>query len=278
MVIYSHSRLSTFEQCPLKFKFRYIDKIKPDIKEGIEAFLGKIVHETLRFIYEESVKGREINLDETIEFYANLWNKEFNNEINIVKKENNPEHYFNQGVRFLINYFTENSPFKDNTIAVEKRIIIELEEGYKLQGYIDRLVHNPETNIYEIHDYKTNGFLKPQEELDKDRQLALYALGIKNIFPNIQDIHLIWHFLAFNKKMISKRTEQELEKLKQDIINLIDKIESTTEFNPNPSKLCKWCEFRSNCHLFNQKIDYKPEQKNYSLGSSEVSVSPEELE
>src|SRR3989344_5583458 len=33
MVLYSHSKISTFEKCKLKYKFRYIDKIEPEIKE-----------------------------------------------------------------------------------------------------------------------------------------------------------------------------------------------------------------------------------------------------
>ena len=39
MVQYSHSRLSTFEQCPLRFKYQYIDKIKRE-EDSIEAFMG----------------------------------------------------------------------------------------------------------------------------------------------------------------------------------------------------------------------------------------------
>jgi len=257
MVIYSYSRLSAFEQCALKFKFRYIDKLKPDIEETIEPFLGHKVHETLRFIYEEVANGRTLQLDEVIQYFIYHWNNDFNENIKIVKQEYNAEHYFNLGIKYLVDYFLAHSPFKDNTIATEKRIFINLDpEGkYKLQGYIDRLVHNKETNIYEVHDYKTNGFMKSQEELDKDRQLAIYALGIKNNFENVEDVHLIWHFLAFNKKILSKRTEQELEDLKKEIIQLIDKIESTTDFQPNPSKLCKWCGFRSNCSLFNSHSD-----------------------
>jgi len=270
MVIYSHSRLSSFEQCPLKFKFRYIDKIKPEIEETIESFLGHKVHETLKFLHEEVIKGVIIQLDDVLRHFIEIWNKDFNNEIKIVKQEYNAEHYFHQGIKFLIDYFLKNSPFKDNTIATEKRIIINLDsEGkYKLQGYIDRLVYNKENNIYEIHDYKTNGFLKSQEELDKDRQLALYAIGIRNNFDNVKEVRLIWHFLAFNKKIISKRTEQEFEKLKQEIIELIDKIESTTEFLPNQGKLCEWCEFQNTCPLFNSQSS-SPE-------SFSSPVSPEE--
>ena len=47
MTLYSHSRLSTFENCPLKFKYTYIDKIETGIEESIEAFLGSRVHEAL---------------------------------------------------------------------------------------------------------------------------------------------------------------------------------------------------------------------------------------
>ena len=39
MPIYSYSQLSTYEQCPLKYKLCYRDKIKRDI-EGVEGLLG----------------------------------------------------------------------------------------------------------------------------------------------------------------------------------------------------------------------------------------------
>lgn len=249
MTIYSHSRLSAFEQCPLKYKFRYIDNLEPEIEYTIEGFLGSMVHETLEWIYNQVKIGITPDLDSVIDYYINLWNKHFCKEIKITHTDCDAEYYFNLGIKFIIDYFLSNSPFKDNTIALEEQIIIPLDkEGkYTIQGYIDRLVHHKETNIFEIHDYKTGNTLKKQEELDKDRQLALYSIGIKNNFPDVKDIHLVWHFLAFNKKMTSKRTNEELEELKQDIMKLIDKIESTQEFPPNPSTLCNWCEFRIYC-------------------------------
>ena len=47
MTVYSHSRLSCFEQCPHKFKLQYIDKVETEVEESIEAYLGLRVHETL---------------------------------------------------------------------------------------------------------------------------------------------------------------------------------------------------------------------------------------
>ena len=164
------------------------------------------------------------------------------------------EFYFNKGIRFLINYFLKNTPFKDNTIYTEKKIFISLDSKgeYFLVGYIDRLVHNKETNIFEIHDYKT-GSLKSQEELDEDRQLALYSIGIIETFKNVNNIKLVWHFLDSNKELISKRTMEQLIKLKGEIINLIKKIKSTKEFTTNKSNLCSWCEYKSKCPEFNKE-------------------------
>jgi len=250
MVIYSHSRLSTFEQCKLKFKFRYIDKLTPEIENTIEGFLGGIVHEALEWLYNQVINKHIPSLEQVIEVYAINWNKQYSPEIKIVNTELTPEFYFDKGIKFLIDYYFKNQPFSDNTIALEHRIILNLDDSgkYQLQGFIDRLVHNKETNIFEIHDYKT-GQIKSQEDLDNDRQLALYSLGVRKLFPEAKDVHLIWHYLDFNEQKHSSRTIEQLEQLKQDIIQLIDKIESEKEFEAGPSILCRWCEFRKYCEF-----------------------------
>ena len=248
MVIYSHSRLSTFEQCPQKFKFKYVDKIDPDFKSTIEGFLGKQVHNTLEWIYNED---RDFELDDIIKHFIENWNKELTSNIKIIKEDLTIEDYFNKGIKFLINYYLKNQPFKDNTISTEKKVYVNLDkEGkYKLVGFIDRLVYNEETNIFEIHDYKT-GSLKSQEELNRDRQLALYSIAIRDLFDNIEEVDLIWHFLDYNEVKRSRRTLEQLDSLKKEIRELIDKIESTRDFEPKTGVLCHWCEFQSKCPAF----------------------------
>lgn len=256
MTIYSHSRLSTFEKCPLRFKYKYIDKLKPEIEKTIEAHLGTAVHNTLEWIYN-NVDNLTLKIDEIIDHYTKEWQKEFSDKIIIVKKDLTARDYFNKGVQFLVDYYSKHSPFKDGTIECEKGILVELDDQgqYKLQGFIDRLVYNLETGEYEIHDYKTANRLPKQEELDKDRQLALYSLAIKEIYGKDKEIKLIWHFLAHNQTLKSKRTNEELEELKKETIRLIKKIESTREFLPNPSILCNWCEFKGIC--LNKEINEK---------------------
>ena len=271
MPIYSHSRLSTFEQCPKKFKYKYLDKLKPEIENTIESHLGNSVHKTLEWIYNNTKEtNKELSqrddpkgpkIDDIIVKYIEEWQKEFSENILIVKKQLTAKDYFNKGIRFLIDYYSKHFPFKDGTIECEKRILIELgDEEYQIQGFIDRLVYNLETGEYEIHDYKTGNTLPKQEHLNKERQLALYSLAIKEIYGKDKEILLVWHFLAHNKIMKSKRTNSQLENLKKETIELIKKLESTKEFPRNKSMLCNWCEYKNIC--FGEEGEEKNEKSN----------------
>lgn len=247
--IYSHSRLSTFEQCPLKYKLRYIDKIIPEIEKTIEAYLGSVVHDTLEWIYNTVKENPEKvpDMDDIINHYIKAWQKGWTRDILIVKKQYSHRDYLNKGIQFLADYFQKNYPFKDGTIECEKEIIIHLDENTQIKGFIDRLVHNIESGQYEIHDYKTASTLPTQEKMDQDRQLALYSIAIKELYGQDKEVILVWHYLAYNHKIISKRTQEQLEKLKKDTKKLIHEIENTKEFISNKSILCEWCEYKSMC-------------------------------
>jgi len=173
------------------------------------------------------------------------------------------EDYFNKGIQFLIDYYTRHKPFDDNTIAVEKEILFYLDknEEYKIRGFIDRLSYNLETGEYEIHDYKTSRNLPREEYFEKDRQLALYSIAIKELFGYDKKIILIWHYLSFDKRLRSKRTDEQLKQLKEETLNLIKEIELTTSFPGTKSALCNWCEYKSICPVWGNK----PPEKQITL-------------
>jgi putative RecB family exonuclease len=262
MTVYSHSRLSCFEQCPQKFKLQYIDKLETEVEESIEAFLGVRVHETLEKHYRDLQHQKKNSLEDLLVFLNSEWEKNWNDSIVIVKKEYSQDNYRKMAEKFISDYYCKYDPFDQcRTIALEERIMINLDDAgdYKLQGYIDRLAEKKE-GYYEIHDYKTNSRLPMPEYIQQDRQLALYSIGVRDKYPDAEDIRLVWHFLAFNKEIDSTRTDEELTGLKQDTIQLIDRIESEETFPANPSGLCNWCEFKPVCrqwsHLY--KIEGKP--------------------
>lgn len=249
MATYSHSKLETFEKCKLKFKYRYIDKIIPEIQKTIEAQLGTCVHAALEWLYNQVLEGKTPQITEVIEYYSENWLGSYSPEVVIVNKNMEVGDYFSKGVEFLLSYYKKHQPFKDNTIATEKKIEINLDEKgeRKIIGFVDRIVYDIEKNEIEIHDYKTSGsaFLKDPNE--NDRQLALYSLAAKELFGKDKEVCMIWHFLAHDKEVCLRRTNEQLEKTKQDAIKLIDEIENTKNFPANPSRLCDWCEYKNIC-------------------------------
>ena len=73
MPIYSHSRLSRFENCKLSYKYCYIDRIRKE-EQGVEAFLGSRFHETMEKLYAE-LKFKTATLDELKAYFNELWDK-----------------------------------------------------------------------------------------------------------------------------------------------------------------------------------------------------------
>jgi len=249
--LYSNSKLWLFENCPEAYKIKYIDKKFPDLPKSIEAFLGGMVHDSLEWLYSETKEGKNVEVDDLIKHFAVGWTDKFSEEIRVNRGQ--AEDYFNKGVKLLLNYHGMNKPFSDNTIATEKLFFFNLDEKveYKIRGYIDRIVFNKENGVYEVHDYKTNEWMKSQEEVDADRQLAFYHLGLNDMFGPEIKVKLLWHFLNHNKVLESNRTVEQLENLKEETLALIKKIESTTEWPACGRKFCDWCEYKRNNSLEN---------------------------
>lgn len=247
MAVYSHSKLSAFEQCPLRFKYRYIDKLPPEIEKSIEAHLGTCVHDALEWFYTKVLEGQTPSVDDLILKYSECWQENFSSGIAIVKQDLTAKDYLDKGVKFLLDYYFKNQPFDEGVLDLEKKITIKLNDEHSLIGYIDKLCFNPKTKEYEVHDYKTAGSLPDKDKIETDRQLAIYSIAVRELFGDDKEVKLIWHYLAFNQQISSRRTAEQLAQLKKDTLALIEKIEKATEYPACKSVLCGWCEYQETC-------------------------------
>ncbi|MGE4274654.1 MAG: RecB family exonuclease [Candidatus Methanomethylophilaceae archaeon] len=263
--MYSHTSLSMYQQCPLRYRFRYIDRVEVKDFETVEAFLGKRVHEALEKLYTDLMHEKTPSMEELVSFYEGLWTERWNDDVVINNHDYEGSNYRDMGQRFIEDYYRRHYPFHDSrTLGLEVRVVIEIDEdgGAKLQGYIDRLAKVEEGHL-QIHDYKTSSHLPRQEEMDEDRQLALYAIGVRDLFPETKQIDLVWHYLAFDHVLVSHRSWAQLDDLRQDTLALIHEIESCPEFPSKPSNLCSWCQFQDFCpefiHLRELQEDPRPD-------------------
>jgi putative RecB family exonuclease len=248
MTTYSHSKLAKFENCPRAYKFAYIEKPEVEEFKTVDAFTGLRVHEVLQRLHDDLKYEKHNSLDDLLAYYNELWERNWSNEVKILREGITPENYKQVGERCIRDYYLRYEPFdQGRTVATELLVTIEI-EGYKLRGFIDRLAAFPD-GLYEIHDYKTSQRLPPQRILDTDRQLALYQVGIQQRWKDVNRVDLVWHYLAFDRELRSERTGEQLEELKQSVLSLIGRIERAEELDDFPTKrsYCNWCEFRDIC-------------------------------
>ena len=258
MATYSHSRVSTYENCPYQYKLRYIDRKKPEISTTIEAFMGSLVHESLEHLYKLKKFKKRVAKASIIKFYRDLWDKRYSDDILIVKADKEglkADNYRKMGEKFISDYYDRMKPFEEMTIlGLETTDRMTLPDGNQWHVRIDKLGCDSEGNYF-VCDYKTNARMKDQEEADADRQLALYSIWVKDKFKDAKSVKLIWHMLAFNKDAVSERTDEQLEKLQQDVVDKIKEIENATEFPRKQTALCNYCGFKSECPSFKHEAE-----------------------
>jgi len=264
--LYSHSRLSSFENCRKQFEFRYIQKI-PSETESIEAFVGKRVHEILERLYLFVGRGQIPGVEKVVDRYQKLWDETYDaDRVRIVREGTPLAFYRNLGESCLRGYYLRHYPFDDSeTLGIEKRVVFPLDDAgdYKMQGIIDR-ISRARDGVIEVHDYKTGARVPSQKMLDGDRQLALYQIGLARQFGEDQPFRLVWHYVAKNQIRVSTRTPEQLAKLRETTIARIDEIQSATEFPAKKIALCPWCEYKNRCPLWTQVGDAEAAPPNTS--------------
>ena len=248
----SYSALETFKQCPQKYKFKIIDKIKvPKLKEAV---FGNTIHETLKYFHSTSPVSPTLN--DLLNYYKEIWNSEpFDEQEDLI--------YFSEGVKMLKNYYQHFLKEKDKFVVLDTESRFEIpienpETGQKctLVGIIDRIDKLSDGSI-RVVDYKTTKRLPSQTEADKNLQFSLYCLAVLRRWPKLKEekpenIKLSFHYLKHNEILTTQRTQAQLKEVEEEVWQRISEIEKS-DFRPTPSVLCDWCGYKNICPMWKHK-------------------------
>ncbi len=249
----SYSALDTFKQCPLKYKFQQIDKIKAP--KSKEAIFGNKIHKTLQYFH--STQPISPTLDELLNYLKDIWPEK---EENIFLDEQEDMIYFSEAIKILRNYYNHYLKIKDKStvIDIETRFEVLLEkppEKCLLRGIIDRI--DKTADGIEIIDYKTTKRLPSQQDIDNSLQLSLYCLGLINRWPKfveqgLEKIKLTFYYLKHQETISTRRTKEQLNDIQEQIWERLAEIEKS-DFKPIPSALCGWCGYKNLCPMWKHK-------------------------
>lgn len=245
----SYTAVDTYQSCPLKYKFREIDRIsEPKSKEAI---FGTLIHAVLKYVHTPATLAP--TLDQALDYFSKGWNSE------VYENELEERAAFTQGVKIIQNYFEKNNPADYTIVDLESRFAIELgnEEIGKhiVSGVIDRI--DKTKDGYEIIDYKTARKMPSQDKVDHDLQLSIYLKAFLKRYPaeaaRLDTITVSLYYLKHGVKLSSTRTREQLEVVEKNILDVIAAIEEK-KFDPLLSPLCDWCGYQKICPLWKHKF------------------------
>jgi putative RecB family exonuclease len=198
-------------------------------------------------LYADAKEGRIMPRDDLLACFQQKWEKGFTPQLRIVRAGTTAETYLELGRKMLMDYHWTFHPFTQSaTLELEEKVLFPISEEHEIRGIIDRLAKNQDGTL-EIHDYKTSRRLPNPEQVSSDVQLALYEIAIRHRWPETKSVSLVWHYLAFDKEIKITKTTEQLEAVKRNTGDLIQRIEAAKSFPAQVTALCDWCEYKEIC-------------------------------
>ena len=245
-IVFSHSSLSQFCECPYAFFMRKIQGIKGDGNAFAE--IGSFGHE----LCADYLSGKA-TLDETLSSCVDDFDDRVTYEISEASKD---KKYFAL-CDFFASFDEDDFESKYEVLGVEKRFKWEI-DGHKMVGIADLILKRKSDGKIILVDHKSSGhFLKKdgkplktmQESFEKYKhQMYMYADAMKksNDFGCFPD-YIVWnHFLDDGQLTIIPFKTEEYEETINWVVDTINKIYECEEFLPHISYIMcnQLCDYR----------------------------------
>ena len=245
----SPSRASDYQQCPLLYRLRAIDRL-PEPKT-IPQVRGNLVHAVLEHMHARPRAER--TYPAAVKQLKPQWAAmtAADAELNELVPADQLLDFLIECRSLLRGYFEMENPQGFDAHAVEMYLNTVLPNGVPVRGFIDRVDVAP-TGEVRVVDYKTGKKPLPRYSHDAQFQMRFYALVYWRLNGTIPH-QLRLMYLKVLDSMFLTPSKEELEYFERDLGELWSRIESDGKagrFRPKTSKLCGWCSFQAQCPEF----------------------------
>lgn len=254
----SYSEIRTFQACPLKWHYQYVEKAKPE-QLSAAMLLGTCVHAMIQRVLEAMIATDPLPLvDELMETYRATWERE-SNGIPIQFAKGQDEQTSAATARRMIETFLASE------YAVPPGEIIGIEENFKvklspdlpdLAGRVDLVSHDD--GVLTITDFKTARSI-PTDEAANDMadQLVLYAEGCAPMATGLNaKIQLRYVYISKTKEVKVEAIQVDLDPAKakrtKAVIGQVWQSMQQGVIYPASSPMnCCGCGFHLRCKTWN---------------------------
>ena len=230
----SNSKLSSFHQCRLKYRYRYVDRVKGFTPLNQNALnFGSYIHK----IFEDGVTS---TTREELQNIAEDLKKNYH-----IKEED-------ARTRLCIDNFLRFNASLSETVSTEQRFEIVLKDELTLNGIIDRVIKGKEGG-YLVVDYKTSKREKTKIELFSDDQLKGYVYAVHKLYDiPLGKITAAHYYPLTNNLVTVKYSPNQINAHLNKIVQQVWTIRKCkkTDLMANRNEFCNWCEYKSICPIF----------------------------
>jgi RecB family exonuclease len=238
----SVSKTKTFNQCKKQFEFNYVLKMPKKTRDY--HVLGSFCHQVLENFHKEYIAGCLLpyHISMTDAFKA-AWSQ--------YKDKMTPEMKA-ESWDIISGYLKSITGKKMDVLAVEKRFEINIGNNVVLNGAIDKIEFSDYSDsgekILHVSDFKTT---KNKKYLKDDwTQLLTYAYVMSIEDPTITKVRASYILLRHNSELITKEFSlEDIKPIKEKYLQYAEQIRSETEYAPNPTILCGWCDYLDSCQI-----------------------------
>ena len=186
MLILSYSKMLTFNRCPQKYKYRYVDKYQPeDYKSPKVMVWGSYMHHLLEQYFKCIKSGK--NTPVQLVHYPLQTADEYCKENPLVDEygiRGEVEAIFRN---YVLEYWQTDT--KLEVVETELKFTMPIytnegdETGVYLTGYVDALLRDPDTGLVYIMEHKTTSLSVESRtvNLALDDQVSLYCIAMQDL-------------------------------------------------------------------------------------------------
>ena len=236
----SFSRVDTYQSCPLRFRFGYVDGL-PSVPAPALSW-GSSIHAALETWWDQKLPEPP-PVDVLLDALYQHWDDE-----GFVGMERDEKvRWYRHAQEILRRHHARFATSYEPAVVTEQWFELDLGDMITVVGSIDHVARTPAGGIG-IVDWKTNRRAKTRRHVAGSMQLAIYALAARQLWGHDPE-WVALDFVVPGVRVTVDRAEIDVDAAVAGIHQVAAKIRAEA-FEPTPSALCNWCDWRTECPAF----------------------------
>lgn len=227
---FSYSRVSTYEQCPYRFKLQYIDELKtlPNYDADNALYIGSMLHKAIETDVETAT-------NEYYDLFPIITDAHINETMKIEELAPKVKWLLPQGKHEVL---LEDDEFKGFIDFLTTNEIFD----FKYSNNIDRYLESGQLHVYKYFAEKLLGV-----EIK-----YLYYVFVPKVAIRQKKTETLEQFRNRLRSVLSEQSpkiicvEYDHSKVEK-YLETVEEIKNATEFPKNETKLCGWCQYQNYC-------------------------------